>query len=114
MGLSSKERDERLRAIAETCYSVSVSFLSLKAAVCRKYGVTSKTAEDYIVGLIDGKIIAHDLPGGPLRITALGERWLDGLPALDSPEIPDPPAVEIVVARPRTPPSPPPTGEGQG
>jgi hypothetical protein len=113
MGLSTKERDERLRAIAETCYIKPVPFPTLKAAVCRKWSVTPKTAEDYIVGLIEGKILEHDPPGGPLHVTVLGERWLDGLPAPDGPVIPDPPDVEIAEPRKRLP-SPPPTSEGQG
>lgn len=114
MGLSSKDRDERLRALAETCYSKPVSYMALRGAACRKWGVTSKTAEDYINGLIDGHVLEHDPPGGPLRLTVTGERWLDGKVAESDPEIPDPEQVTLVDARPRAPPSPPPSGEGQG
>lgn len=118
MGLSTKEREERLRSLAETCFGKPVHYASLRAAACRKWGITSKTAEDYINGLIDGHVLAHDPPGGPLKVTPAGERWLDGLPIdAASPEVPDikdPEPIELSDPRPRTPPSPSPKPEGEG
>lgn len=111
---STKERSQRLRDLLETVYNSKpkgLSFPTLRAAAVRAWLISSRTAEEYITVLIDGKLLIHDPPGGPLHITALGEKWLDS-GTLDAPTDE---AVPILKARKpvQSPLSPDGSGEGE-
>lgn len=74
---STTERRKRLLDLLETVYTRGpVSFLQLRAAAVRAWGITGRTAEEYIGVLLDALWVEHTTPGGPLKITRAGTREL--------------------------------------
>lgn len=77
---STKERAERLRDIVATVSDLpdGASYPALRSLLCRSWAITSRTAAEYIDILIDGGMLAHSVPGGPLKATPVGIKWMLG------------------------------------
>ena len=98
MGLSNSERQKRLRDLVATVEEhKKLPAPTLIRAACKQWGITKRTADEYLAVLVDGHLLEYSTMGIELTVTIAGLKWLtrsddDQIEIVSTPAPPSPPS----------------------